>query len=144
MVLSHDRVIADAAVASGHRIRVVPAVTGSSASGAQAAQVLLRVSAGPDRGKEFRLPAGSFEVGRDVGCDVVLNDSFVSKRHARIDVSSSIDVVDLNSANGLLVDGQVVSRVTALPGQVVTLGDTGLEFHPLRTSPDVAPGEIRN
>ncbi|WP_110241007.1 FtsK/SpoIIIE domain-containing protein [Nocardioides gilvus] len=144
MVLSHDRIIADAAVASGHTVRVVPVTTGAATAGQQAAQVLLRVTAGPDRGKEFRLPAGSFEVGRDVGCDVVLNDSFVSKRHARIDVSSSIDVVDLNSANGILVDGQVVSRVAALPGQVITVGDTGLEFHPLRTSPDVTPGEIRN
>src|SRR4051812_13836562 len=45
-------------------------------------------------------------VGRDVECDVVLDDDRVSRRHARITPGpSGWSIADLGSKNGTLVDG---------------------------------------
>jgi hypothetical protein len=49
-----------------------------------------------------------------------------SKRHARITVGESIEIVDTNSANGLLMDGLPVTRATLNSSDTVTLGDTEL------------------
>ena len=66
---------------------------------------------------------GHSTIGRAVGVDVVLADALVSKRHARVEVDQGIELVDLNSANGLIVDGGLVQRVRVMPGQVITIGD---------------------
>ncbi|TFD41294.1 FHA domain-containing protein, partial [Cryobacterium sp. TMT2-10] len=88
---------------------------------------ILRVMSGPDKGAEFRLPVGNSTIGRIPGNDVVLNDELVSKRHVRVEVGpGSIEIVDLNSANGILVDGGLLSRVRLVTGQSIVLGDTEL------------------
>lgn len=84
----------------------------------------LRVVAGPDVGKEFSLPAGTSYLGRDRSVDVRLSDPMTSKRHARITVAETVEIVDTNSANGLLMDGLPVSRATLSSADTVTLGDT--------------------
>ena len=84
----------------------------------------MRVVGGTDVGREFPLRAGGNVLGRDKSADIVLNDSMVSRRHARIDVGASVEVVDLNSANGIEVDGGIVTRATLNAGQVITLGDS--------------------
>ncbi|KRC54961.1 MULTISPECIES: FtsK/SpoIIIE domain-containing protein [unclassified Nocardioides] len=125
--LDPERPIGDAPVASGFAVRLVSVA--SSPVGARSDAVLVvKVTAGPDKGKEFPLGAGSFLIGRDGTCDVVLGDRLVSKRHARLDIGSVIELVDQNSANGLLVDGGLVPRLTVQAGQTVTLGDTVLSF----------------
>ena len=64
----------------------------------------------------------------------MLADPLVSKRHARIEVGAGgIEVVDLNSANGVLVDGGQVQRVRTVPGQAIVLGDTEVVFAPLES-----------
>ncbi|MBU4214547.1 MAG: FHA domain-containing protein, partial [Actinobacteria bacterium] len=88
--------------------------------------VTLRVLAGPDAGREFGLPFGSAVIGRDRDVDVRLTDPLVSKRHARLNVADGVEIVDLASANGVLVDGQQATRRGVGPGEVVTLGDTEL------------------
>lgn len=50
-------------------------------------------------------------VGRDPGCDVVLDDDRVSRRHARLACNGSgWTVADLGSKNGLLVDGMPLAE----------------------------------
>lgn len=128
--LDPERPIGDAPVASGFAVRLVSVA--SSPVGARSDAVLVvKVTAGPDKGKEFPLGPGSYVIGRDGTSDVVLGDRLVSKRHARLEVGSIIELVDQNSANGLLVDGGLVPRLTVQAGQTVTLGDTVLSF--LRT-----------
>ena len=115
--------ISEAGIASGAAVSLVPAQARADAA-AGPVLALLRIDAGPDRGRDFELRAGSSVVGRDEGCDIRLNDPLVSKRHARVEVTQTVDFVDLNSANGIVVDGGEVTRVRLASGQSVLLGET--------------------
>ncbi|MEK8225701.1 FtsK/SpoIIIE domain-containing protein [Oerskovia sp. M15] len=55
----------------------------------------------------------------------------VSKKHARLDASDRTEVVDLGSANGIVVDGGPVTRLRVDRQQSVVLGDTVLVIEPL-------------
>jgi S-DNA-T family DNA segregation ATPase FtsK/SpoIIIE len=120
--------IGDAAIGSGFDAVVVTAPVypvGGAGSDPRSTAAVLRVTAGPDAGREFRLPLGSSTIGRDQGNAVVIGDPLISKRHARVEISpTSIDIVDLNSANGILVDGGLVPRLSLPSGQSVVLGDS--------------------
>jgi S-DNA-T family DNA segregation ATPase FtsK/SpoIIIE len=63
-------------------------------------------------------------LGRDAASDVVIADPMASKRHARLEVGAYIEVVDLNSANGVLVDGVAVQRVRIEEGEPFVIGST--------------------
>lgn len=135
VIVPHGRAIGETAIASGCEITVVEVDPSREASpSANLAAAVLRVVAGPDAGKEFYLPQGSSLIGRDPTCAVSLDDDFVSKKHARIDVGPTIELVDLNSANGIMLDGNLVSRVVVLPGQEVGLGDNRLTATALSTA----------
>lgn len=85
----------------------------------------LQIIAGPDAGKQFALPRGSTIIGRDGECDIPLSDRTASKRHARLHVGRDrIELIDLNSANGVLVQGQPVSRLTMGADEVAMLGSS--------------------
>ncbi|MDR6621770.1 FtsK/SpoIIIE domain-containing protein [Sinomonas atrocyanea] len=88
------------------------------------AAATLRVVSGPDAGKEFSLPVGASLIGRGAGADVALGDPLVSKRHARITVGETIEIADLNSSNGLVMDGLTVSKAVLSSSDAVTLGDS--------------------
>lgn len=96
------------------------------------AAAVLRVLSGPEAGREHPLPFGASTVGRDRGVDVRLTDTLVSRRHARINVGDTIEIVDLNSANGVLVGGAPAARATLSPADQVTLGDTSFCLVPLQ------------
>lgn len=85
---------------------------------------LLRIVGGPDAGVEVPLPVGTSTVGRAAECDVRLTDRLVSKHHARIEIRDGVEVVDTNSANGVVVGGVRLTRVALGAGDVVQLGDT--------------------
>ncbi|MCH6232040.1 FHA domain-containing protein [Microbacterium sp. CFH 31415] len=119
--------IADAPIGSGFDASVVPAVHGAGADGAVTAAVM-RIHSGPDAGRTIPLAAGSTVIGRVAPAQVLLDDPLVSKRHARVEVDQSIELVDLNSANGLIVDGGLVQRVRVIPGQKITIGATEVSF----------------
>ncbi|WP_285240926.1 FtsK/SpoIIIE domain-containing protein [Pseudarthrobacter sp. MEB009] len=103
------------------------------------AAATLRVLSGPDVGREFSLPTGTSYVGRDRDVDVRLTDPMTSKRHARITVGESVEIVDTNSANGLLMDGLAVTRATLNSSDTVTLGDTTLTVVPLGRNQAAVP-----
>ena len=72
---------------------------------------------------------GPIELGRE--CDgIVLTDGRVSRRHVRLEpAGSDVTVVDLDSTNGTLLDGEVLSRSGILrPGGRVTIGSTVIEL----------------
>ncbi|NKG21698.1 FtsK/SpoIIIE domain-containing protein [Paeniglutamicibacter terrestris] len=130
--------LAEAELGSGFTIEVVP-TTDAFVSGGSAAAVL-RVASGPDAGMAYALSAGTSTLGRSEQATVFLNDRLVSTRHARIEVGNRIELVDLNSANGILVDGGLVQRLAVIPGQLITLGATDVYFelltgHNTRESP---------
>src|SRR5207253_731355 len=64
-------------------------------------------------------------IGRDDGCDVVLQSKDVSRRHARFFVrAGALMVEDLGSANGVFVKGARIEKPAAVaPGAAVEIGD---------------------
>lgn len=131
-----SRTVGEAPIASGYEVEVVDDLPEGERTSVAAAVV--RIVAGPEAGRQAGIPLGSTVVGRDSSADLVIDDPYVSKRHARIDVGATIELVDLNSANGIVVDGGVATRVTVLPGQEVQLGDSRLTITSLAAAPPSA------
>lgn len=98
----------------------------------QAAAELI-VLEGPDAGQKFGLPSGSSVVGRGAGCDVQLTDTMVSRQHLRVNVAEHVEVIDLGSANGILVNDEVTDRETVQVGDRVMIGDTTFSIRPLQS-----------
>ena len=101
----------------------------------------LRVLTGPDAGRDFPLAPGSLVLGRDPSCDIVLHDSLVSKKHARLEIGDTVEVIDLGSANGVVVDGGIVGRLRIAKAERLLLGDSEVEISLLTDapSPESAP-----
>ena len=75
--------------------------------------------------------AAGVVVGRGTDADVRINDPGVSRQHVEFRVEAAadrlhIDVRDLGSTNGMLVDGQKMTRSVADDGTQVTIGNTVL------------------
>ena len=105
----------------------------------RAGVAVLQVLRGPDAGKSFQLGLGTTFVGRDRECEVRLSDPLVSKRHVRINVSDLVELIDENSANGLVVGGDSVQRTILRSDDVAQLGDTYLSVT-LQTNQGAAIG----
>ncbi|MGV8907380.1 MAG: FtsK/SpoIIIE domain-containing protein [Propionicimonas sp.] len=132
-LLDGDTGILDSGIRSGSRIELTRSSPGPARQAEQPAAVL-RVLSGPDAGREFPLHAGTNVVGRDRGVDVRLTDPLVSKRHARISVTDTVEITDLNSANGVTLSGDLVTRATLTSADAVVLGETSLSVVPLQGS----------
>ena len=141
-ILAPDAPISETAIASGAEVSIVSVLTRPLANAGPVLGIL-RVDSGPDAGKDYELRAGSTVIGRDADVGVQLSDPLVSKRHARVEVSHTIDLVDLNSANGLVVDGGEVTRVSLTSGQTVLLGETVLRAELVTSSTQPNPENHR-
>jgi S-DNA-T family DNA segregation ATPase FtsK/SpoIIIE len=116
--------MAGAGIVSGTSVTLQPYDEGAPAGAGPGVSALLTVLQGPDAGREFPLPAGESVVGRSSRSDVRLRDLLVSKRHAAVTVGDEIEIRDLNSSNGVEVDGVTVSHAVINEFTVVLLGDT--------------------
>ena len=73
--------------------------------------------------QEIDLPHGSTFLGRDSACEVTLDDPLVSRRHARIDVDdTSVQITDLESRNGVRINGVRTSSATLQDRDRIRLG----------------------
>jgi predicted component of type VI protein secretion system len=78
---------------------------------------------------EVELPGDVCVVGRDPGCDLVLNDSKCSRRHAVVESGpQGVVVRDSGSANGIYVNGKKVDKAQLRPGDIVRLGEVKLKL----------------
>ena len=84
----------------------------------------------------FVLAEGDNIIGRDPRCEVWVDHSGVSRRHARIRIERGTDrslLTDLESTNGTFVGGKRVADVTPLAdGDVVKVGSVTLEVSRVR------------
>ncbi len=101
--------------------------------GAGTGGVLLRVNAtvidGPDLGLTAPLTAEPVVIGKSDGCDIVLTDSAVSKRHLELKVEgSTLRIQDLESTNGTFIGKNRIIESIVPVGSVVTLGRTRIHL----------------
>jgi S1-C subfamily serine protease len=87
----------------------------------------LEVESGPLEGAGFPLGSGWTHIGRDPGCDVVLDNVDVSSEHASIKALGDVaEIRDLGSDHGTFVNGERITRATLLePGDKIRIGGSG-------------------
>jgi adenylate cyclase len=103
-----------------------------------------------DDGREAlsQVPPGSYVIGRELTCDVVIASQGVSRRHAMIHVSEdAVTVEDLGSSSGTLIDGEMVSgQVTRALPVLINLGHYPIKIfsakHPFLPQTSVTMGSI--
>ena len=68
-------------------------------------------------------------VGRDPGCDISeTNDPLLSRRHAAFSAGGDATVRDLDSRNGILVNGAKTKEATLRHGDVIQIGHLQVKF----------------
>jgi serine/threonine protein kinase len=73
--------------------------------------------------KVFRVLTGKTVLGRSSECDIVLKAAEVSKRHCQVTVDGKrVEIEDLDSANGVLVNGELVLRAALRDGDELDIG----------------------
>lgn len=95
--------------------------------------LLLKVISGPNAGAEIGIETDrTYILGKDPNtCDIVFQDLSVSRNHARlhVDPDGVVDIEDLGSKNGTLINGAPISEKTIItPQDVVALGTTMFLF----------------
>jgi hypothetical protein len=76
-------------------------------------------------------PDGAIVVGRSRGCDVVVDDPTVSRRHVELRaLDGAWLVVDLGSTNGTWLLGRRVGRARVVAGDELMLGDCVVALEP--------------
>ena len=91
---------------------------------------------------DFELSLGRFIIGRSTECQLSLDDPLVSRKHALLVVTeAAVEVEDLGSRNGVLVNGVRIERPTRLTeGAKITIGsqDLFLSAQPATRRPVIA------
>lgn len=84
----------------------------------------LVIREGKQPGRVFRIAPGDRKtIGRAPDCDIRLPDQGVSRRHCTIEsAGEQIEVIDLQSANGSYINGELVERGWLGPGNQLALG----------------------
>ena len=97
------------------------------------------VTAGPNEGCEYIIPAAGARVGRSSQNDIALTDPLLSRHHCRFERrGAELWVVDLASANQTLVNGKPVEETRLAPSDQVTIGDTVMRVTAMDVEPPVA------
>jgi serine phosphatase RsbU (regulator of sigma subunit) len=81
----------------------------------------------------WTLKEGKYIIGRSSGCDLVINDSTVSRRHAEIEVvdEQNINLTDLESHNGSTVNGYAISDTVKLQSNdIISFGRVEFRITP--------------
>ena len=68
-------------------------------------------------------------IGRSRECDLQIEDPSASRRHAELrQEGTAYWIVDLDSTNGIEVNGRRITRAKLDPGDIVTVGSTDITF----------------
>lgn len=89
----------------------------------------LYVISGVAAARSFDLRPGSTVIGRDQAADIQIPSKEISRKHARIDVGASdVTIQDLQSSNGTIVNGKVITEKKIKHKDQIILGDVILEL----------------
>jgi DNA-binding NtrC family response regulator len=99
----------------------------------------LEVVKGPDKKKQVDLDSDRIVVGSHEGCDLVLGDPTVSRQHFEIVlVPTGYRIRDLDSLNGITVDGMRAYDVVVERGATIGLGETRIKLAATADTVDLA------
>jgi ABC transport system ATP-binding/permease protein len=104
-------------------------------------QATLTIKSGPDAGRVVDLPARELLIGRIEPAELALNDSEVSRRHARLHCrEEGYFLEDLNSVNGTLINGsRLIGERRLVDGDEIMLGSKiFLVFHQPQFKPEMS------
>jgi hypothetical protein len=108
---------------AGTRVFEVPVV--------RAPDVVIEVREPNQPARTVPASGAAIRIGRAPDCELVLRDSRVSRRHARLAARGGVLVLtDLGSTNGTRVNGHRVSEVVLGAGDRILLGETVLTIEP--------------
>jgi DNA-binding CsgD family transcriptional regulator len=110
------------------------------ACGAELDLAILEVIRGAQKGTTFPLGPRAYVLGRSREADIVLHDTSVSRRHARISWEpDGYSIEDLGSAHGIYVDQRRPSREHLQPGCLIQIGGVTLRFDVVDADAVTAP-----
>lgn len=103
----------------GTRVFEVPTV--------RAPEVVIEISEPGRPARRIPVSGAPIRIGRAPECELVLKDSRVSRRHARLHARNGVLVLtDLGSTNGTRVNGHRVTEMVLGAGDRIHIGDTSL------------------
>ena len=96
------------------------------------------VSMGATALARYVIEPGEYVIGREAGCNIVVDADLVSRSHAKLTVHyDELFIEDAGSSNGTFIDGKPVTECTRLwPNQKVQVGTATLEFRRLKAGDD--------
>jgi pSer/pThr/pTyr-binding forkhead associated (FHA) protein len=87
--------------------------------------------------------ASVLSIGRSQDNDIIIDEPTVSRRHATVSYQNGTATVqDLNSANGVLVNGEKVQQVVLQPGSKIRLGNSELVFDERKVSEEKVQANV--
>ncbi|QDP94924.1 FHA domain-containing protein [Microlunatus elymi] len=91
---------------------------------------VMSITNGPNAGIQAELAGGMIMIGRGADCQLILDDDYVSTRHARVVAGENgIYIEDLGSTNGSYVNGMRITAPTTITLQdTVRIGKTVLKL----------------
>ena len=95
--------------------------------------------------EQFSLTAGDYTIGRDPDCDLTIEESSISRHHARLFSADNIyHLEDLGSSNGTKVNGQMLESHQSFalaPGDQIFLGRLPVRLQDISEAPDDVRGD---
>jgi transcriptional regulator with GAF, ATPase, and Fis domain len=116
--------------------------------GARPLGAIIRILEARAKPTSFRLTSGKCTIGAGSGCDVVIDESTVSRQHATLElVPEGVQITDLGSRNGSFYLGQRFEKIVLALGAQFNLGAAAVAIEAdgeaLKTSAVYAHDEYR-
>src|SRR5262249_999580 len=98
--------------------------------GSQGDAILVHIyPTGPQMGTRYVITARPLIIGRGDNCDIYINDSSVSRRHASVEASpAGVRVTDLGSTNGTFINNTAVASAALRDGDSLRVGNCIYRF----------------
>ena len=85
--------------------------------------------AGPAKGSRFSLPEGESKIGRGLSCQVQIDDPALSREHCLVRIADGrCQVSDLQSHNGIFLNGQKITEATIVAGDQIVAGSSAFRY----------------
>lgn len=107
------------------RITSLPSLESELRARRSQVHAYLVVLQGSNVGEMYKIEGPETVIGRAMSVQVRLNDDGISRRHCRVvQIDGNVVIEDLGSANGTLVNGELVQRRDLADGDKIRLGAT--------------------